>query len=230
MKPATAGMVVGVRLDHISYAVDVDSFPSTVSRLGSLLGASFSDGGVHPRFGTRNAILPLSDGAYLEVVTPLDHPATDSAPFGQAVKRRAALGGGWLGWVVGMEDLTPFEARLGRDAAKAARHRPDGIRLEWRQLGILELIDDPQLPYLIEWSCSPDMHPSVGASGQVGIDRLEIAGDRALVLEWLGTKDEDPLPQVHVNWLAPADVANAYDEAGLVAVDFHTAHGPVRID
>ena len=223
-------MVDCVRLDHISYAVDIDSFPSTVSRLGSLLGASFSDGGVHPRFGTRNAVLPLSEGAYLEVVTPLDHPATDSAAFGQAVKRRAALGGGWLGWVVGLDDLTPFEARLGRDAAHATRHRPDGTLLEWRQIGILELIDDPQLPYLIEWSGGPEMHPSCGATGQVGIDRLEIAGDRDLVLEWLGTKDEDPLPQVHVNWLAPADVLNAYDEAGLVAVDFHTAHGSVRID
>ena len=230
MKPVAAGMVESVRLDHVSYAVDVDSFPSTVSRLGSLLGAPFSDGGLHPRFGTRNAILPLSGGSYVEVVTPLDHPATDSAPFGQAVKRRAALGGGWLGWVVGVDDLTPFEARLGRDAKPATRCRPDGTRLEWRQIGILELIDDPQLPYLIQWCVGADLHPSAGASGQIGIDRLEISGARGEVLEWLGTKDEDPLPQVHVNWLAPADVENAYDEAGLVAVDFHTAHGMVRID
>lgn len=219
-----------VHLDHVSYAVDCESFPSTVSRLGSLLGAPFSDGGVHPRFGTRNAILPLAGGAYVEVVCPLDHPAADSAPFGQAVRRRAALGGGWLGWVVGVQDLAPFEARLGRDAAPATRHRPDGTLLEWRQIGIIELIGDPQLPYLIEWSGGPDLHPSAGATGQVSIDKLEIAGERAQVLEWLGTKDEDPLPHVHVNWLEPADVANAYEEAGLVAVDFVTAHGAVRID
>ena len=230
MKRVSAGMDESVRLDHVSYAVDCESFPSTVSRLGSLLGAPFSDGGLHPRFGTRNAILPMAGGAYVEVVCPLDHPATDSAPFGQAVKRRAALGGGWLGWVVGVQDLTPFEARLGRDAAAATRRRPDGTLLEWRQIGILELIDDPQLPYLIQWSGGPELHPSAGASGHIAIDKLEISGERTQVLEWLGTKDEDPLPHVHVNWLEPADVANAYDEAGLVAVDFLTPNGMIRID
>jgi len=219
-----------VQLDHVSYACDVDAFPSTVSRLGALLGQPFTDGGVHPRYGTRNAVLPLDGGCYVEVVTPLDHPATDSAPFGQAVRRRAALGGGWLGWVVSVEDLAPFEKRLGRPSAEGHRRRPDGVLLEWRQIGLLELIEDPQIPYLIEWDCSRSEHPSAGADGAVGIDRLEISGERAAILDWLGTPEIDPLPHVHVNWLEPADVANSYDEAGLVAVDFRTAHGPVRID
>lgn len=219
-----------MQLDHVSYACSIDAFPSTVSRLGALLGRPFTDGGVHPRYGTRNAVLPLAGGCYVEVVTPLDHPATDSAPFGQAVKRRAALGGGWLGWVVSVQDLAPFEKRLGRPSAEGHRRRPDGVLLEWRQIGLLELIEDPQIPYLIEWGCPNSEHPSAGADGTVGIDRLEISGERAAILEWLGTPDIDPLPQVHVNWLEPADVANAYDEAGLVAVDFRTAHGPVRID
>ena len=219
-----------MRLDHVSYACAIDAFPSTVSRLGALLGRPFTDGGVHPRYGTRNAVLPLDGGSYVEVVTPLDHPATDSAPFGQAVKRRAALGGGWLGWVVSVDDLAPFEKRLGRPSAEGHRRRPDGVLLEWRQIGLLELIEDPQIPYLIEWCCPQTDHPSAGSDGAVGIDRLEISGERAAILEWLGTPEIDPLPHVHVNWLEPADVANSYDEAGLVAVDFHTAHGPVRID
>jgi hypothetical protein len=219
-----------VQLDHVSYACEIDAFPSTVSRLGALLGRPFTDGGVHPRYGTRNAVLPLAGGCYVEVVTPLDHPATDSAPFGQAVRRRAALGGGWLGWVVSVEDLAPFEKRLGRPSAEGHRRRPDGVLLEWRQIGLLDLIEDPQIPYLIRWDCPQTEHPSAGADDALGIDRLEIAGERSSVLEWLGTPETDPLPHVHVNWLEPADVANAYDEAGLVAVDFRTAHGPVRID
>ena len=71
------------------------------------------DGGVHPRFGTRNMILPLTDGTYLEVVEVLDHPASDKAPFGQAVRARSALGGGWLGWVVAVDDIAH-----GRGAAR----------------------------------------------------------------------------------------------------------------
>jgi hypothetical protein len=62
------------------------------------------------------------------------------------------------------------------------------------------------------------------------IDRLEIAGDRDAVLAWLGDPERDPLPELKVNWLEPADLRNAYDEAGLVAVDFRTANGSVRID
>jgi hypothetical protein len=219
-----------MRLDHISYAVELDAFPSTVSRLGSLLGASFRDGGVHPRFGTRNAVLPLPDGAYVEVVAPLEHPATDSAPFGRAVKRRAALGGGWLGWVVGVDDLGLFEKRLGRESAEGHRKRPDGRLLQWHQIGVLDLIDDPQLPYLICWDCPAELHPSTGADPLPEIEQLEIAGDRGAVLAWLGDVGHDPLPELKVNWLEPADLRNAYDEAGLVAVDFQTANGSVRID
>jgi Glyoxalase-like domain len=230
VKERRTGYGPGVRLDHVSYAVGIDEFPSTVSRLGALLGAAFTDGGVHPRYGTRNAVLPLAHGCYVEVVAPLDHPSTDAMPFGQAVRRRAQLGGGWLGWVVGVDDITAFEKRLGRPSAEGHRRRPDGVLLQWRQIGLLELIDDPQIPYLIEWRCPPGEHPSAGSDGQVAIDRLEISGRRAQILAWLGTPEVDPLPQVHVNWLEPADVEAAYDEAGLVAVDFATAHGPVRVD
>lgn len=219
-----------MRLDHVSYAVGCSEFPSTVSRLGALLGAPFVDGGVHPRYGTRNAVLPLDGGSYVEVVTPLDHPATDKMPFGRAVRRRAELGGGWLGWVVSVDDLAPFEKRLGRPSAEGHRRRPDGVLLEWRQIGLLELIDDPQLPYLVEWCCPDAEHPSSDADGTVGIDRLEISGERDTILDWLGTPEVDPLPHVHVNWLEPTDPALAYEDAGLVAVDFHTAHGAVRID
>ena len=57
-----------------------------------LIGVEPVDGGVHPRFGTRNIIFPLADERYLEVVECLDHPASDKAPFGQAVKARSEAG------------------------------------------------------------------------------------------------------------------------------------------
>ena len=54
--------------------------PALPERIGGLLGREFTDGGVHPRFGTRNMILPLADHTYLEIVEVLDHPASDKAP------------------------------------------------------------------------------------------------------------------------------------------------------
>ena len=83
-----------MRLDHLSFAAGPEGLAETIRRLGAHLGATFLDGGFHPRFGTRNSILPLTDGHYLEVVEVLDHPAADKAPFGQAVRARSR--GRWL--------------------------------------------------------------------------------------------------------------------------------------
>ena len=45
-------------------------------RLAKQIGVDPVDGGVHPRFGTRNVILPLAHERYVEVVEVLDHPAS----------------------------------------------------------------------------------------------------------------------------------------------------------
>src|SRR5660397_16346 len=101
-----------MRLDHIVFAAGPGGLAGTTARLSALLGEEFAGGGIHPRFGTRNSILPLRGSTYLEVVEVLDHPASDKAPFGQAVRARSELGGGWLGWVVAVDDISPFDARL----------------------------------------------------------------------------------------------------------------------
>ena len=144
-------------------------------RIGGLLGKDFTDGGIHPRFGTRNMVLPLADSTYLEIVEVLDHPASDKAPFGQAVRARSALGGGWLGWVVSVDDITEVEERLGREAAAGNRHRPDGTELKWRQIGVNGLISDPQLPFFVQWES-----PAVAAPQRGRHRRLRpcLPGDR----------------------------------------------------
>ena len=168
-------------------------------------------------------VLPLADHTYLEVVEVLDHPASDKAPFGQAVRARSALGGGWLGWVVAVDDIAPLEQRLGRESVAGNRHRPDGTELLWKQLGVKGLQSDPQLPFFIEWESSPDLHPSTGASGNISLESLEIAGDPARVTEWLGQPVERPLEDVKVEWVAPNGTP------GIVAVAFQTPNGLVRL-
>jgi hypothetical protein len=212
-----------MRLDHLSYAAGPDGLASTAVRLGELLGEPFVDGGIHPRFGTRNMVLPLCAGTYLEIVEVLDHPASDKAPFGQAVRARSALGGGWLGWVVAVDDIAPHEARLGREAVNGNRHRPDGLELLWKQLGVRGLQADPQLPFFVQWDIAPGDHPSVGASGAVSLEALEIAGDPARVSDWLGQSVDQPLEDVKVEWVAPNGTP------GIVAAQFQTPNGLVRI-
>lgn len=211
-----------MRLDHLSYACSTAELPDVVQRIGADLGAPFVDGGRHPRFGTRNFVLPLAGGTYVEVVAALDHPAADKAPFGRAVRARADEGGGWLGWVVAVDDLAPVETRLGRTAVPGHRVRPDGVDLHWSQIGVLDLMDDPQLPFFIHWDCPPEQHPSAGG-GAVAIERLEICGDAARIASWLGEPSASPLDDVAVDWIDGA-------EAGVDAVVFSTPHGSVRVD
>lgn len=211
-----------MRLDHVSYAATRDELLDVVRRLGSALGGNFADGGRHPRFGTTNYVFPLAGGTYVEVVAALDHPSSERAPFGQAVRQRAEAGGGWLGWAVAVDDLAPVEQRLGRDAVDGNRQRPDGKELRWRQLGVRALIDDPQLPFFTQWLIDPADHPSGGA-GPSRLAALELAGKPATLTSWLGEPTLDALDGVDLRWVEA-------DEPGLVAVHVDTPRGLVRLD
>jgi hypothetical protein len=211
-----------MRLDHLSFAAGPDGLAETTRRLGADLGATFLDGGFHPRFGTRNAILPLTAGHYLEVVEVLDHPAADKAPFGQAVRARSEAGGGWLGWVVAVDDLGPIEQRIGRPPVDGHRHLPDGTTLEWQQLGVKDLQVDPQLPFFVRWLSDPAIHPSANGH-QIELLKIVLAGDRRRINDWLGGRLESVLSDVDVDWTQP----NL--RPGLVAAVFSTPRGEVTL-
>lgn len=218
--------IEGMRLDHLSYAAGPEGIASCVQRLGSQLGAGFTDGGIHPRFGTRNFVLPLAGGIYLEVVEALDHPAVESAPFGRAVKARKLAGGGWFSWVVSVTDMAAIEQRLGRRAASGHRRRPDGYDLRWRQIGVLDTASDPQLPFFVQWESERTEHPST-PGGTVNLELLDIAGDRSRVVDFLGDRATKSLDDLKVRWLPVEDNDG---ETGIVAAHFITSRGVVVID
>jgi Glyoxalase-like domain len=126
-----------------------------------------------------------------------------------------------MAWVVAVDDISPVESRLGRSSVMGHRRRPDGVDLVWRQIGVLDLLDDPALPFFVEWQGDERNHPAFGGDGHARIERVEICGDRDSVASWLN----EPLNQADfaVDWIEG-------DEPGLVAVHFATRHGIVRID
>ncbi len=212
----------GMRVDHVSYAAEHDGLHATAERLAKLIGVEPVDGGIHARFGTRNLTFPLVNGRYLEVVEVLDHPAADKAPFGQAVRARSEAGGGWLGWVVRVDDLAPVEQRLGREAVAGSRRVADGREYHWHQLGVRGLMSDPQLPFYVAWD-EGSMHPSDGASNDVGIESLTIAGDPGRVRDWLGLPPEGTATSLDFSFIAP------HGTPGLMAVTFSTPDGSVTV-
>ena len=211
-----------MHVDHLTFAVGSSGLKAESDRLGTLLGERFRDGGFHPRFGTRNHILPLADDRYLEVVEVLEHPAADKAPFGQAVRARSETGGGWLGWVVSVDDLTPFEEWLDRESVAGSRHFPDGRLLEWHQIGVKGLLADPQLPYFLKWDSDPSLRPSA-LEGPIRVDRIEIAGTKSRVEEWLGVCLDEAFDGVKLKFSSPNG------QPGILSATFGTPNGKVKI-
>ena len=159
-----------MRLDHISYVASHNQISDVVNRIGSQIGTAFVDGGIHPKFGTRNFTAPLLNGQYVEIVCALDHPATDSTPFGRAVKRKSEDGGGWMAWVLATDNIAKIENDLGRKAIEGQRQKPNGSLLKWKQLGVLEVLENSKYPFYVEWISKE--HPS--SDGTANSKLLEI--------------------------------------------------------
>ena len=204
-----------MRLDHISYVASHDQISDVVNRIGSQISTAFIDGGIHPKFGTRNFTAPLLNGQYIEVVCPLDHPATDATAFGQAVKKKAEAGGGWLTWVFSLSDLASVEEKFGRKAADGSRTRPDGSELKWKQIGVKEIIGSGELPFFIQWLT--DNHPSKDGNSVAKISKLVIADDEKLADSWFQDEIKSALTGVEIEWVKPE--SNEGDK-GIVEVYF----------
>ena len=188
-----------MRLDHVSYVASHDQISDVVNRIGSQIGTPFVDGGIHPKFGTRNFTAPLLNGQYIEVVCPLDPPATDATPFGQAVKKKAAEGGGWLSWVLATNDISLSEKRIKRNSIIGSRRLPDGSELVWKQIGVLAILEDPTLPFFIEWLSG--IHPSKSHAPAAAISKIFLSGDSSKTIEWIGTDPKNFLGSTMIEWL-----------------------------
>ena len=214
-----------MRLDHVSYVASHDQISDVVNRIGSQIGTAFVDGGIHPKFGTRNFTAPLLNGQYIEVVCPLDHPATDATPFGKAVKKKADAGGGWLTWVFSSNDLGKVEEKFGRKAADGSRTKPDGSELKWKQIGVKEIIGSGELPFFIQWLT--EQHPSRDGNSVAKIAKIVIADDEQLGDSWFKDEIKSGLVDVEIEWVKP-DLNDG--EKGIIAVDLVLNNNKIRVD
>ena len=214
-----------MRLDHVSYVTSHDQLADTVQRLGSRLGTTFVDGGIHPRFGTRNFTAPLLDGRYIEVVCPLDHPATEQTPWGKAVSKKAQEGGGWLTWVFSTEDIAPIEEKFGRKAVDGHRTRPDGTDLKWKQIGVKEITDSRELPFFIEWLT--DDHPSKDGIAAAKIEKILLADKNQLSESWFKKEILSEIHPIQIDWIEPDDLDT---NIGIKSITFNVSNKSTEID
>ena len=216
---------ISMRLDHVSYVTSHDQLADTVQRLGSRLGTTFVDGGIHPRFGTRNFTCALKNGQYIEVVCPLDHPATEQTPWGKAVSKKAQEGGGWLTWVFSTEDISPIEEKFGRKAVDGHRTRPDGTDLKWKQIGVKEITDSRELPFFIQWLTED--HPSKDGNAVAKIEKIVISDNDQLADSWFKNEILQALTGVSIEW---SESESNDGENGIIRIELQSPSGVIRID
>jgi hypothetical protein len=214
-----------MHLDHVSYVTSHDQLADTVQRLGSRLGSTFVDGGIHPRFGTRNFTCALKNGQYIEVVCPLDHPATEQTPWGKAVSNKANEGGGWFTWVFSTKDIAPIEEKFGRKSMEGHRTRPNGSDLKWKQIGVKEIADTREFPFFIEWLTAD--HPSQDGTPLAEIVKIVIADNDQLADSWFKKEILSSLGNVNIEWINPFSNDG---QSGIVAVHMLTPTGIVALE
>ncbi len=214
-----------MRLDHVSYVTSHDQLADTVQRLGSRLGSTFVDGGIHPRFGTRNFTCALKNDQYIEVVCPLDHPATEQTPWGKAVSKKANEGGGWFTWVFSTEDISDIEQKFGRKAVEGHRTRPNGSDLKWKQIGVKEIVEVPEFPFFIQWLT--DDHPSQDGETTAAIKKIVIGDRNQLAESWFKDDILAALGEVSIDW---ADSSSSDGISGVVALHVETPSGMIVLD
>lgn len=158
-------------IDHLVYATN--DLEASVAELSAWLGVAPVPGGRHIGMGTRNELLGLGNGSYLEIIGPdVEQAAPGQArPFGLDDLDRPRL----VTWAARTTDLAAATA-----AARAAGHdpgdargmqraRPDGVVLSWH---LTMTTADGVLPFLIDWGTTP--HPSDTAPSGVELLVLEL--------------------------------------------------------
>jgi len=205
-----------MRLDHVSYVASHEQISDVVNRIGSQIGTAFVDGGIHPKFGTRNFTAPLLNGQYIEIVCALDHPATETTPFGRAVKKKSEEGGGWLTWVFNTNSLKEIEKRIGRNFVEGNRRKPDGTNLLWKQLGVLATLEKSELPFFVEWISKE--HPSLDGKPTASISKITLFGDTKILSDWINGDVKNHLGNIE---LIIEPINHSESKYGINSIEFN---------
>lgn len=116
-------------------------------------------GGNHPGAGTRNALLSLGTGHYLEIIAP--DPAQANAPDERGLRELSSPR--IIQWAIHTEDISSAKSMVEAAGIKTvgthpgSRQRPDGKLLRWQALGIEQTT--PLVPFFIQWEAG-SLHPS----------------------------------------------------------------------
>lgn len=152
-------MATGLLVDHLVFAVP--DLSAGVAEMEARLGVALSPGGSHPGGGTRNALLRLDDGVYLEVVGP--DPEQPAPPDGLWLADGGPALPALVTWASRSSDLDALiRGRAGHllgPVRSMSRRNDDGSVLHWTMtMPVRPLPRGGVVPFFIDWGDS--VHPS----------------------------------------------------------------------
>ncbi len=163
---------LSVQIDHIILAVA--DLEAGMDEFEELTGVRPVFGGEHPGRGTRNALVSLGPGTYLEVLALQEgiEEVEDASGLAELTTLTP-----W-GWAASTTDLEGTLALVGGNGfvpsgtASGSRATPDGGLLRWETASI----QDPVLagsPFFIEWSAESP-HPAATSPGGCELEALKV--------------------------------------------------------
>jgi hypothetical protein len=137
-----------------------------IETIEKLFGVRAIPGGQHPGRGTRNALVSLGPGIYLEIIgpDPAEPPPAQLRPFGIDELTEPRL----VTWVAKGKNLESFAKEAARAGIKlgkvidGSRQRTDGVVLSWRYTDPRTVVFDGLVPFFIDWGKTP--HPAGAAT------------------------------------------------------------------
>lgn len=201
-------------IDHIAIAVpDPDAAAADLERQ---LGLAAQGGGKHEGFGTRNRLVWLADGSYLELIGVDDEAQALNWAMGAAAVTALHRGGGFAAYALDDRPLEPdvrvlqgYGSQIG-EPVHGSRRRPDGEVVEW-WTAVPPRIGPDGLPILIE-------HTMVGAEWGA-----EILDERAAYAHPIGS----PVRLVSLELAVAEPVASAAEHSKQLGMTFSSIGGAV---
>lgn len=143
-------------IDHIILAVN--DLKAGMEEFERMTGVKPVFGGIHPGNDTQNAIVPLSEDMYLEILAPTDD--LDTIPdFFKDLHRLTLIGFALSSKnIMGLEQIIKEIEWTTNGIEAGSRKKPDGQLLEWQLL----MVNQPALyinPFFIQWSAGSS-HPA----------------------------------------------------------------------
>ena len=159
-------------VDHI--LLGVPNLEAGMAAFEQATGVKPARGGTHPGRGTRNALVSLGNGTYLEIIAPQERPDATT----EMVKQLQALSSPKLiGWAERV-DAASARAALERtgftltESRPGARVTPSGARLDWTTFDIVTPLIGAA-PFFIEWG-KTTTHPSITSPSGCTMTAFEV--------------------------------------------------------